>query len=119
MATVQAAVDAAKLHLASTTSALAAARDQHVAADKAATSAAAGLAASLADVPEDLRDAAAVTLRVHAAIEHRDQSNDAHQLAVENERRASEKAAAGGRVGTEWAKIAAFLEARFACGQVV
>ncbi len=94
MATIHAAVDAAKLHLASTTSALAAARDQHVAADKAATSAAAALAASLADVPEDLRDAAAVTLRVHAAIEHRDQLNDAHQLAVENERRASEAAQA-------------------------
>jgi hypothetical protein len=30
-----------------------------------------------------------------------------------------EKAAAGGRVGTEWAKIAAFLEARFASGQVL
>ncbi len=94
IAAAQAAVDAAKLHLASATSALAAARDQHVAADKAATSAAAALAASLADVPEDLRDAAAVTLRVHAAIEHRDQLNDAHHLAVENERRASEVAQA-------------------------
>ena len=94
MATVQAAVDAAKLQLASTTTALAAARDQHVAADKVAASAAAALAASLADVPEDLRDAAAVTLRVQAAIEHRDQLNDAHQLAVENERRASEAAQA-------------------------
>lgn len=92
MPTGQAAVDTAKLHLASTTSALAAARDQHVAADKAATSAAAAFAASLADVPEDLRDAAAVTLRVHAAIEHRDQLNDVHQLAVDNERRASEAA---------------------------
>ena len=94
LVTVQAAVDAAKLHLASTTSALAAARDQHVAADKAATSAAAALAASLADVPEDLRDAAMVGLRVQAAIKHRDQLNDTHQLAVENERRASDAAQA-------------------------
>ena len=94
MATVQAAVDAAKLQLASTTSELAAARDQHVAADKAATSAAAALAASLADVPEDLRDAAAVALRVQAAVDHRDELNDAHQMAVENERRASEAAQA-------------------------
>jgi len=94
MATVRTAVDTAKLHLASTTSALAAARDQHVAADKAATSAAAALAASLADVPEDLREAATVALRVQAAIDLRDQLNDAHQLAVENERRASEAAQA-------------------------
>ncbi|KRB52842.1 AAA family ATPase [Phenylobacterium sp. Root700] len=94
MAAVQAAVDTAKLQLASTTSALAAARDQHVAADKTATSAAAALAASLADVPEDLRDAAAVTLRLQAAVDHRDQLTDAHQLAVENERRASEAAQA-------------------------
>jgi exonuclease SbcC len=113
MATVQAAVDAAKLHLASTTSALAAARDQHVAADKAATSAAAALAASLADVPEDLRDAAAVTLRVHAAIEHRDQSNDAHQLAVENERRASEAAqAARSGLGHAEARVKELTAAR-------
>lgn len=30
-----------------------------------------------------------------------------------------DKAAAGGRVGAEWAKIAAFLEARFSSGQVI
>lgn len=30
-----------------------------------------------------------------------------------------DKAAAGGRVGAEWAKIAAFLEARFASGQFI
>jgi exonuclease SbcC len=90
MGTVQAAVDTAKLQLSSTTSALAAARDQHVAADKAATSAAAALDASLADVPVDLRDAATAALRVATATKHRDQVNAAHQSAVENERRASE-----------------------------
>lgn len=92
IATVKATVDTAKRHLDSTTSALASTRDQHVAADKAATSAAAAFAASLADVPEDLRDVAAVTLRVQAAVDHRDKLNAVHQLAVENERRASEAA---------------------------
>jgi exonuclease SbcC len=94
LATVKATVETTKLQLTSTTSALAAARDQHAAADKAATSAAAALAASLADVPEDLRDAAAVTLSVQTAIDHRDQLNKSHQLAVENERGASEAAQA-------------------------
>lgn len=113
MATVHAAVDSAKLQLVSTTSALAAARDQHVAADKAATSAAAALAASLADVPEDLRDAATVALRVRAAIDLRDQLNEAHQLAVENERRASEAAqAARSGLGHAEARVTELTAAR-------
>ena len=113
MTTVQAAVDSAKLHLASTTSALAAVRDQHAEADKAAMSAAAALAASLADVPEDLRDAAAVALRVQAAIDHRDQLNDAHQRAVENERRASEAAqAARSGLGHAEARVTELTAAR-------
>jgi exonuclease SbcC len=113
MASVQGAVDTAKLRLAATSSALAAARDQHAAADKAASSAVAALAASLADVPENLRDAAAVTLRVQAAIDHRDQLNDAHQLAVENERRASEAAqAAGSALGHADARVTELTAAR-------
>jgi len=113
MATIQAAVDTAKLHLASTTSALAAARDRHVAADKAATAAAAALAASLADVPEDLRDDAAVALRVQAAIDHRDELNDAHKLAIENERRASEVAqAASSGLGHAEARVTELTAAR-------
>lgn len=92
--TTQAAVDTAKLQLAATTDALAAARDQYAAADKSATSAAAAIEASLADVPADLRDAAVAALRVQAAVDHRDELNDAHQLAVESERRASEAAQA-------------------------
>lgn len=90
----QAAVDAAKLQLASTTAALAMAREHHATADKSATSAAAALEASLADVPADLRDDGTAALRVEGAIKHRDQLNAAHQLDVENERRASEAAQA-------------------------
>ena len=113
MATVQAAVDAAKLHLASRAATLAAARDQHVAADKAATSAAAALAASLADVPEALRDASGIALRVQAAIDHRDQLNEAHQVAVEAERRASEAAqAARSRLGHAEARMSELTAAR-------
>ncbi|WP_269717185.1 AAA family ATPase [Caulobacter sp. NIBR2454] len=113
VATVQAAVDAAKLRLASETATLAAARDQHVAADKTVTSAAAALTASLADVPEDLRDAASVALHVQAAIDHRDQLNEAHQVAVENERRASEAAqAARSWLGHAEARVTELTAAR-------
>ena len=90
LAATQAAVDDAKSQLTSSTKALAAAREHHAKADKSASSNAAALEASLADVPAELRDEAAVALRVAAAIKHRDRSKAAHQSTVDKERRASE-----------------------------
>lgn len=85
-----AALNAARSQVASTQAALTAARDNHAKADKSATSDAAALEASLADVPVVLRDIAAVALRAEAAVENRDQLNAAHRSAVDVERRASE-----------------------------
>lgn len=86
----QLAMEAARLQVASTLAALTAARDHHAKADKSATSDAAALEASLADVPAELRDVTAVARRLETVIEHRDQLNVAHQSAVDAERRASE-----------------------------
>jgi exonuclease SbcC len=64
----QAAVDATKSQVASTFAALTTARDHHAKADKSATSDAAALEASLADVPAELRDSTSAALSVDAAV---------------------------------------------------
>ena len=86
----QAALDAARTHVVSTLADLTAARDCHTTADKAATSDASALEASLADVPVELRDVTTVARQLETAIQRRDQLNAAHQSAVEAERRTSE-----------------------------
>lgn len=87
---VQAALEAARTHLAATLVNLTAAREGHTSADKAASSDASALEASLADVPADLRDAATVVRHLETAIQRRDELNAAHQSAIDAERRTDE-----------------------------
>lgn len=88
----QAALDQAQAQMAAAAATLARAREDYAQADKSATSDAAALNASLADVPADLREEPAVALRLAAANRQRDELIAAHQAAVERERRASEAA---------------------------
>lgn len=85
-----AATSEAQEALAATLAAVTAAREVHVMAERAASSDAAALEASLADVVPELRDAAAIERRLSAVTEDRDRLTAAHQAVVEAERRAGE-----------------------------
>jgi exonuclease SbcC len=85
-----ATVDAKKVGVDSALKELASVRSRHADADKAATSDAAALEASLADVPVASRTLPEVSQQLDLALTHRDQLAAAHQAAAEAERRASE-----------------------------